>query len=180
MTTAKLRRSHRPGWPLSGGAADDAGQCAGRRYAVADCHEAGGLGRADAKNTRQARASTAFTLSYTGADPVVTQRVVAELVDLYLAENERSAARSGAWNCRISVRGIESTFQPGSRSLRSQLADFKSKNAGMLPEEKDFNAQLLDRTQNQLLEFMRQAQAARERQAFLQAQLARRSSRKRR
>jgi uncharacterized protein involved in exopolysaccharide biosynthesis len=41
----------------------------------------------------------------------------------------------------------------------------------MLPEEMEFNAQVLDRTQNQLLELMRQAQAARERQAFLQSQL---------
>ena len=58
------------------------------------------------------------------------------------------------------------------KDLETQLAEFKTAHAGSLPEELNFNMQLLDRSQNQLLEFMRQAQGVRERQAFLQAQLA--------
>jgi succinoglycan biosynthesis transport protein ExoP len=124
----------------------------------------------DAKNGRSARASTAFTLSYIGRDPAVTQQVARELVDLYLAENERSQ-RDRALGTAGFFSGETNRLAARIKELESKLAEFKSSNAGMLPEEMQFNTQVLDRTQNQLLELMRQAQAARERQAFLQSQL---------
>lgn len=124
----------------------------------------------DAKNGRSARASTAFTLSYIGKDPAVTQQVARELVDLYLAENERSQ-RDRALGTAGFFSGETNRLAARIKELESKLAEFKSSNAGMLPEEMQFNTQVLDRTQNQLLELMRQAQAARERQAFLQSQL---------
>lgn len=124
----------------------------------------------DAKNGRSARASTAFTLSYIGGDPAVTQQVARELVDLYLAENER-AQRDRALGTAGFFSGETNRLAARIKELESELAEFKSTNAGMLPEGLEFNTQVLDRTQNQLLELMRQAQAARERQAFLQSQL---------
>src|SRR5688572_21283715 len=124
----------------------------------------------DAKNGRAARATTAFTLSFIGRDPDVTQRVARELVDLYLAENERTQ-RNRALGTAGFFSGEANRLSARIKALESELAEFKSNNAGMLPEEMEFNTQVLDRTQNQLLELMRQAQAARERQAFLQSQL---------
>jgi succinoglycan biosynthesis transport protein ExoP len=124
----------------------------------------------DAKNGRSARASTAFTLSYIGEDPAVTQQVTRELVNLYLAENERTQ-RDRAQGTAGFFSGETERLAARIEELESQLAEFKSSNAGMLPEELEFNTQVLDRTQNQLLELMRQGQAARERQAFLQSQL---------
>lgn len=124
----------------------------------------------DAKNGRSARASTAFTLSYIGKDPAVTQQVARELVDLYLAENERTQ-RDRALGTAGFFSGETNRLAARIKELESKLAEFKSSNAGRLPEEMQFNTQVLDRTQNQLLELMRQAQAARERQAFLQSQL---------
>lgn len=124
----------------------------------------------DAKNGRSARATTAFTLTYIGKDPAVTQQVARELVDLYLAENERTQ-RDRAVGTAGFFSGETNRLSVRIRELESKLAEFKSSNAGMLPEEMEFNTQVLDRTQNQLLELMRQAQAARERQAFLQSQL---------
>ena len=124
----------------------------------------------DAKNGRSARASTAFTLSYIGKDPAVTQQVARALVDLYLAENERTQ-RDRALGTAGFFSGETNRLAARIKELESKLAEFKSSNAGRLPEEMQFNTQVLDRTQNQLLELMRQAQAARERQAFLQSQL---------
>jgi succinoglycan biosynthesis transport protein ExoP len=124
----------------------------------------------DAKNGRAARASTAFTLSFISRDPAVTQQVARELVDLYLAENERTQ-RNRAVGTAGFFSGETNRLAARIKELESKLAEFKSTNAGMLPEEMEFNTQVLDRTQNQLLELMRQAQAARERQAFLQSQL---------
>ena len=125
---------------------------------------------ADAKNTRQARATIAFTLSYIGRDPAVTQQTTRELVNLYLAENERSQ-RDRAVGTAGFLTGESNRLSARIKELETRLAEFKTTNAGMLPEELEFNVQVLDRTQNQILELMRQAQAARERQAFLQAQL---------
>ena len=123
------------------------------------------------KNSRAARASAAFTVSYTAGDPLVTQQVVQELVDLYLAENERAQRKSRGRHCRLpSAANGQSPFRPHP-GTRIQACQLQVENAGMLPEEMEFNTQLLDRTQNQFLELMRQAQAARERQAFLQSQL---------
>lgn len=125
---------------------------------------------ADTKNTRQAKATIAFTLSFTGSDPFVTQQTTSELVNLYLAENERSQ-RDRAVGTAGFLTGESNRLSTRIKDLETQLAEFKTTNAGMLPEEMQFNVQILDRTQNQILELMRQAQAARERQAFLQAQL---------
>lgn len=125
---------------------------------------------AESKSSKQARASTAFTLSYTSRDPVVAQQVTSELVALYLAENERTQ-RARAVGTAGFLSGESSRLATRIKELESELAEFKTTNAGMLPEEMEFNVQVLDRTQNQLLELMRQAQAARERQAFLQAQI---------
>jgi polysaccharide biosynthesis transport protein len=124
----------------------------------------------DAKNGRAARATTAFTLTFVGRDPAVTQQVARLLVDLYLAENERSQRNRAVGQAGF-FSGEANRLSARIKELESRLAEFKSNNAGMLPEEMEFNTQVLDRTQNQLLELMRQAQAARERQAFLQSQL---------
>jgi polysaccharide biosynthesis transport protein len=124
----------------------------------------------DAKNGRSARATTAFTLTFIGRDAALTQQVARELVNLYLAENERSQ-RDRALGTAGFFSGETNRLSERIKELESKLAEFKSSNAGMLPEEMEFNTQVLDRTQNQLLELMRQAQAARERQAFLQSQL---------
>lgn len=129
-----------------------------------------GADTAEAKADRSAKKTTAFTLGFTGRDPEVTQKITRELVDLYMEENERSqrdralgtAGFLGAEATRLATRIKE---------LEAELAAFKTANAGLLPEEMTFNIQLLDRTQTQILETMRQTQSVRERQAFLQAQL---------
>lgn len=129
-----------------------------------------GADSAEAKNDRTAKKTTAFTLGFVGRNPETTQKVTRELVDLYMAENERTQRNRATETAGF--LGAESTrLAKRIRELETELAAFKTENAGMLPEEMAFNTQLLDRTQNQMLEIMRQAQSVRERQAFLQAQL---------
>lgn len=124
----------------------------------------------EAKADRSPKKTTAFTLGFTGRDPEVTQRITQELVDLYMAENERSQ-RDKALGAAGFLTAEAERMATRIRELEAELAAFKTKNAGTLPEEMAFNMQLLDRTQTQLLEVMRQAQSVRERQAFMQAQL---------
>lgn len=124
----------------------------------------------DPKSGRSGKATIAFTLSFDGSDPAITQRVANRLVDLYLAENQRAreeqASGTAGFLTAESRRLAEQIQQ-----LEMQLSQYKAENAGSLPEEFEINTQLLDRTQSQLLEIMRQTQALRERQAFLQSQL---------
>lgn len=125
----------------------------------------------DPKSGRSGKATIAFTLSFDGSDPEITQRVANRLVDLYLAENQRAReeqASGTAGFLTAESRRLGEQIQ----QLEMQLARYKAENAGSLPEEFEINTQLLDRTQSQLLEVVRQTQALRERQAFLQSQLA--------
>lgn len=129
-----------------------------------------GADSAEAKGDRSPKKTTAFTLGFTGRNPEVTQRITQELADLYMAENERSQ-RDKALGAAGFLSAESGRMATRIRELEAELAAFKTANAGTLPEEMAFNIQLLDRTQTQLLEVMRQAQSVRERQAFLQAQL---------
>lgn len=124
----------------------------------------------DPKSGRSGKATIAFTLSFDGAAPQTTQQVANELVTLYLSENQRTreeqASGTAGFLTAESRRLAEQIQQ-----LEARLAQYKAENAGSLPEEFQINTQLLDRAQGQLLETMRQVQALRERQTFLQSQL---------
>ena len=124
----------------------------------------------DPKSGRTTRATFAFNLSFDGDDPQTTQQVANELVTLYLSENLRTRQEQATGTAGF-LSGESQRLAEQIRKLEAQLADFKTKNAGSLPEEFQINTQLLDRSESQLLEVMRQAQALRERQVYLQSQL---------
>nr|MCU0937278.1 lipopolysaccharide biosynthesis protein [Gammaproteobacteria bacterium] len=56
--------------------------------------------------------------------------------------------------------------------LEKKLAEFKEKNAGLLPELAQLNMQMMDRTDREILEVERQISSLEERKILLQAQLA--------
>jgi uncharacterized protein involved in exopolysaccharide biosynthesis len=125
----------------------------------------------DARSGRSGKTTIAFNLSFDGSSPQMVQQVANELVTLYLSENQRTreeqAAGTAGFLTAESQRQAEQV-----QKLEAQLAQFKAEHAGSLPEEFEINTQLLDRTEGQLLEVVRQTQALRERQAFLESQLS--------
>ncbi|NWH08028.1 MAG: lipopolysaccharide biosynthesis protein [Alphaproteobacteria bacterium] len=129
----------------------------------------------DPASGRTRRATIAFTVSFDGETPNQAQLVANELVTLYLAENQRSRQEQAAGTATF-LSEEQQRLQTQVRDIETKLAVFKARNAGSLPEQLSVNTQLLDRTQSQLLEVMRQVQSLRERRSFLQSQLAQTSA----
>jgi uncharacterized protein involved in exopolysaccharide biosynthesis len=123
------------------------------------------------RNDRTRSDTIAFTLSFGARDPASAQQVTNEIVTLYLSENARARqAQAGGTVGFLSAEAQRLADQI--RTLESRLADFKTKYSGGLPEQFQLNMQLLDRAEQRLSELMRQQESSRERQAFLQTQLA--------
>lgn len=125
----------------------------------------------DPKSGRTSRATIAFTVSFDNGDPRTAQQVANELVTLYLSENLRTRQEQAAGTTGF-LSGESDKLAARIKELETELAAFKAKYAGSLPEQLPINTQILDRTQTDLLETRRQLQAAEERRIFLQAQLA--------
>ncbi|MGD9741284.1 MAG: GumC family protein [Dongiaceae bacterium] len=125
----------------------------------------------DPHSGRTTRATIAFTVSFDSNAPRTAQQVANELVTLYLSENLRTRQEQAAGTTGF-LHEESSRLAGRIEELETQLAAFKAKYAGSLPEQLTINTQILDRTQSDMLEIRRQLQAAQERQIFLQAQLA--------
>jgi len=125
----------------------------------------------DPRSGRTSRATIAFTVSFDSNAPRTAQQVANELVTLYLSENLRTRQEQAAGTTGF-LSEESDRLAARIEELETQLAAFKAKYAGSLPEQLTINTQILDRTQSDMLEIRRQLQAAQERQIFLQAQLA--------
>ncbi len=94
-------------------------------------------------------ATIAFSLSFDHADAVTAQQIATELVNLYLTENIES--RSNQAQLTVDFLTIESE---GARAevdrAGAELARFKDRHAGNLPELLNFHLQSIERTDQQL------------------------------
>jgi polysaccharide chain length determinant protein (PEP-CTERM system associated) len=125
----------------------------------------------DPKSGRVRPSTISFNVWYDAARPEVAQQVANELVTLYLSENLRTRQERATGSAGFLTSESQKIYEQ-LKQLEKKLADFKMQHAGSLPEQQEMNTQLLDRTQSQLLEVMRQMQSLRERQTYLQSQLA--------
>ncbi len=125
----------------------------------------------DRRDDRRRSGAVAFQLSYESQSPQAAQRVVNKLVSLYLNENLRSrqqratetAAFLGEEADRLAARISE---------IENRLADFKSKNAGQLPQLMQLNLSTIDRTDAEIHRIDRDLSVLEDRRAALQTQLA--------
>lgn len=125
----------------------------------------------DPRTGRPTQASIAFTVSYENRSPQLAQRVSNELVSLYLNENLKTRAQLASDAAKfLAEEGKRLSDQIA--ELEKKLAEFKEKNAGLLPELAQLNLQLMDRTDREILEVERQISSLEERKILLQAQLA--------
>jgi polysaccharide biosynthesis transport protein len=141
---------------------DEMRKSIGLELISADANSRGGAG---------GKTTIAFTLSFDGPDPVTAQQVANELVTLYLSENQR-ARQTQASDTASFLADEAQRVSELVRKLETELAQFKAENAGSLPEKLPVNTQLLNQTESQLLQVTQQLQSLRERQAFMQSQLA--------
>ncbi len=119
---------------------------------------------------RPTQATIAFTLSFEHESPKQAQQVANELVNLYLSENlkRRSEIASEA----TSFLAIEADkLNQQITILETDLAIFKEKNASSLPELQQLNMNLMDRTEQQIMDTDRQINSLNERILYLEAEL---------
>ncbi|MCF6252192.1 MAG: lipopolysaccharide biosynthesis protein [Methylococcaceae bacterium] len=125
----------------------------------------------DPRSGRPTQATIAFNLSYASKSAKKAQQVANELVSLYLNENLKH--RTQAASETTSFLAIEAGKLSSQISeIEKQLAEFKEKNAASLPELQQLNMQLMDRTDQQIIEIDRQINSLNERKLYLNAELA--------
>lgn len=124
----------------------------------------------DPQSGRPTQATIAFNLAYENRSPDLAQKVTNELLTLYLNENLKSRTEKAAQATGFLDQEMQKLTDEIS-VLEKELADFKVKNAGKLPELADFNFQLWERTDRELLEIDRQIRSLEERKIDLEAQL---------
>lgn len=120
----------------------------------------------------QARSATiAFTLSFEDHSAKLAQSVANELVTLFLNENIRNRTETAIEaSTFLSAEGdkLRNTIS----ALEAKLAQFKEENAEALPELAELNMQMMNRTEQEILEVKRQITALNERKIYLAAELA--------
>lgn len=124
----------------------------------------------DPRSGRPVQATIAFTLSYDYPVPDIAQKVANELTTLYLNENLKNRTQMAAETSDfLSEEAARLSAQI--EDLEARLAQFKSLNAGRLPELTDMNLQMLDRTDRELLTIEQQMRSLEESRIYLETEL---------
>ena len=125
----------------------------------------------DPRSGQPTVATIAFTVGYDNDSPVLAQKVANELVSLYLNENLKSREQT-ANETSIFFSDETQKLSEQISTLERQLAEFKERNAGQLPELMQLNLQLMDRTGQEMTEVDRELRSLKERKIYLESQLA--------
>lgn len=124
----------------------------------------------DPRSGRPTQATIAFNLSYESRSPEFAQKVANELLTLYLNENLKSRTEKAAQATGFLDQETEKLKEQIIK-YETELADFKVKNSGKLPELTDLNFQLWERTDRELMEVDRQLRTLEDRKIDLESQL---------
>jgi len=125
----------------------------------------------DPRTGRPTEATIAFTVSFNSDSPQEALKVANELTTLYLDENVKSRTEKATETYDFLT--VESKrLSDEIAGLQKQLADFKEKNINTLPEVRDLNTQILDRTQRDITDVDTQIRGLQERKVYLEGQLA--------
>ena len=121
--------------------------------------------------TTRPEGAMAFSLTFTDASPRVARDVADDLVALYLEENREARREQAAATIRFltqEARRLETEI-----AAREQLlAEFKTKNAGALPELASSNRELLDRVGRDLDAVEQEIRTLRQSEDVLTSQLS--------
>ena len=126
---------------------------------------------ADRRTGGKTTATIAFTLGYDSVSPEKAQKVANELTSLYLNENLQ-IRKQKADETSIFLAEEAERLRTHIGEIEENLATFKTKNQGRLPELTQINMQMRDRAESELSEVDRKVASVEERRFYLQAQLA--------
>lgn len=121
--------------------------------------------------TTRPEGALAFSVGFTDPSPTVARDVANDLVALYLEKNREARREQAAETIRFltgELRRIEGEI--ADREMR--LAEFKTQNAGALPDLADSNRQILDRLGRDLDAVEQEIRSLRERQQLYTSELS--------
>jgi uncharacterized protein involved in exopolysaccharide biosynthesis len=121
--------------------------------------------------TTRPEGALAFSVSFTDSSPRVARDVANDLVSLYLEENREVRREQAAETIRFltqEARRLDAEIA----DREEKLAEFKTKNAGALPDLADSNLQMLDRVGRDLDTVEQEIRTLREREALYSSQLS--------
>ncbi|MBK8815778.1 MAG: lipopolysaccharide biosynthesis protein [Methylococcaceae bacterium] len=120
------------------------------------------------KNTK---ATLAFTLSFDYKAAGIAQKVANELVTLFLDENIRSRTQRAEESTKF-LQEEADKFKLEIQKIENQLAEYKDKYSGSLPELLTVNLSAISRIENSLQQIQLQEKMLQERKINLSNQLA--------
>jgi uncharacterized protein involved in exopolysaccharide biosynthesis len=121
--------------------------------------------------SQRAAGAFAFSVAYSDASPTIARDVANDLISLYLEENQE-ARREQALETMEFLKQEAKRLEGEIAEREKKLAEFKTENAGSLPELQNANMQLLDRTQRDVDAVEQEIRTLRERQALYSSELA--------
>jgi polysaccharide biosynthesis transport protein len=125
----------------------------------------------DPRSRRPGRTVIAFMLSVEDRDPETAQKVAAELVSLYLEENQRLRSEKAEVTSVFIAEEANRLGQEISE-LEAKLAEFKQAHVGRLPDHMSVNLRQFDSTERSLEALERETNMLRERELYLESRLA--------
>jgi succinoglycan biosynthesis transport protein ExoP len=120
--------------------------------------------------TTRPEAALAFSVTFMDASPVVARDVADDLVALYVEENREVRREQAAETIRFLTQEAE-RIDAEINAREQRLSEFKTENAGALPDLADSNLQMLDRISRDLDAVEQEIRTLRERQALYSSQL---------
>jgi uncharacterized protein involved in exopolysaccharide biosynthesis len=121
--------------------------------------------------TTRPEGALAFSVKFSDSSPRVARDVANDLMTLYVEENREARREQAADTIRFltqEARRIEAEIA----AREERLAEFKSENAGALPDLADANVQMLDRVGRDLDAVEQEIRSLRERQSLYSSELA--------
>ena len=125
----------------------------------------------DKRTGRPSTATIAFTLSYQGKNPEITQKVANVLTSLYLEANLKSREKQ-ATNTTEFLEREQNNIKTRIDTLEDALTRFKQAHAGELPDNNALNMQAISRMERDLDQINTQLRSLEERKIYLKGQLA--------
>jgi uncharacterized protein involved in exopolysaccharide biosynthesis len=124
----------------------------------------------DPRSGRPTAATIAFHLSFSGEHPAQVQKVANELMSLYLKENlkERSEQANVTY---MFLKKESERLNKEIAALQTKLATFKEQHVNSLPELRQLNQSMMDRTDREISDIDNQIRAQEQTRVYLQSQL---------
>lgn len=116
---------------------------------------------------RPGQATIAFTVAVRHKSPEMARDLAIEVTELFLEENKRSREAQTMETVSF-LEAQAQVYQSEIDRIDAEIADFKRKYQGMLPENMSFNLQSLDRVERQLIEIRGEIRTLEERVRYLQ------------